>query len=247
MKIRIDDVKGFTKYFLSHINKINKAIPIRITPDRIYCFIANSDTTLYLYCEYEQDNDIEGVDEVVINLDNVNTFIKLLNTIKGNSIEFKYDVNKLVYNDGSMSFKFHLLDPRQVPDAKLPLNKFRSYNYDFDFKITYETLKDIIKASSFASDTEKLYFSTKNGCVYAEIDDKTKLNRNSFKIQISDTFNGNDLLNPIPINIEHIRNIVVNTFDETTFKINDRRSSLNANISYSSGVNVEYLIGVLKK
>ena len=70
-----------------------------------------------------------------------------------------------------------------------------------------------------------LYLSTKDGCVYGELNDRKRQNINCASIKVSESFKGNDIEMPIPIKYDNLRTIsasqgnTINTYVNTELSV----------------------------
>ena len=78
----------------------------------------------------------------------------------------------------------------------------KSFKIYVTFNINKDTIQQVFKGSTFASETNKLYFYTDNGNIMAELTDKARHNTDKFSISLGKAdFN----LKPIPVNFDNIR------------------------------------------
>jgi len=148
------------------------------------------------------------------------TFLRLFSGIEEEKITLEIDVNVIKYSNGTLSFKYHLLDESYIVNKKsVSESKLNALTYDTEFKLTKQKFAEIIKYNSIIPDAEKLYFVTNGKQVSFKISDEVKCNMNEITSVASNTFEGNPLTGSFPINIKNILLFNFNT-DEINVKIN---------------------------
>ena len=78
----------------------------------------------------------------------------------------------------------------------------------------------LLIGSTFTSETDKLYFFTKEGSMYGRLTDLDRHNVDVYTQKIADTFDGTPILTPIPINFETVRVICGLRFDKLKVYVN---------------------------
>ncbi len=145
------------------------------------------------------------------------TFLRLFSSIDADDITLDIESNVVKYKSSSVSFKYHLLDDSYLSNKKaISEEKLDQLSFDTTFDITKQKLSDILKFNSIVPDAEKLYFSTKDGKVFAKIGDEQKCNTNEINIEASEEFKGNEIVDNIPLNIQ---NILLLSFSSDTISV----------------------------
>lgn len=146
------------------------------------------------------------------------TFLRLFSgiTTEDEHITLEVADNVVKYNSLGFSFKFHLLDEFFLNDKKtINEEKINKIPLDTKFIITKEKFSEILKFNSIIPDAEKLYFYTKNGRVYSKLGDEQKANTNEICTDVSDKFEGKNLTESLPVNIQNLllMNFAVNEIE----------------------------------
>lgn len=219
MKINISDKKSFVNKFLTPLNKINENAVLRRAkdnPKRLTSLTSTNDGTLILYSVYNCSDDL---DPVTLNIPELGKYIKVLNCIDDNSIQIKFDKNCLIYNSDNINFKYHLLEDGILTAPPVSIEKIKSLDFNVNFTLNYSDVLNLLKGSTFTTDTNKIYFTYENGCIYGELTDKQKHNVDIFKQKICDSVTGT-LDNPLPLNFEVIRMLAGVRFETVKVFIN---------------------------
>jgi hypothetical protein len=145
------------------------------------------------------------------------TFLRLFSGIEEDSITLSIATNAIEYKESTFSFKYHLLDESYIVNKKsISEEKLNSISFDTSFSLTKQKLSEIIKFNSIVPDAEKLYFYTEGSKVFAKLGDQQKANTNEIVTEISSSFDGPNLSEPFPINIQ---NILLFSFNEQNIKV----------------------------
>ena len=112
--------------------------------------------------------------------------------------------------------------------------------FDISFNINKDTIQQVFKGSTFASETNKLYFYTDNGNIMAELTDKARHNTDKFSISLGEAdFN----LKPIPVNFDNIRLLsIIN--NDMTVNINTEYGVIIFDIEQNN-IKLKYIISAL--
>jgi len=106
---------------------------------------------------------------------------------------------------GDLKFKYHLLEDGILKVPSINIQKIKDLKFDTTFYLQKDNILQLLKASTFTTDTDKLYISTDDTKVYGELTDKQQGNVDSFKQPISMSYDGLSIPTPISINFELIR------------------------------------------
>ena len=166
--------------------------------DRIESLVASADNTLILYSEFTSKSDLEDS----LNIPDIKKLSRVVDTIPSNDIEFKINSNNLEYKGNGIKFKYHLFDEGFLSKPNVNLDKINAFKFDVNFSIDKNMLNQIFKGSTFASETNKIYFYTEDGELMAELTDRARHNTDNFTIAIQ---KADFDLKPIPINFDNIR------------------------------------------
>jgi len=206
-KLKIENRVEFLKY-LDSLSKINESAILTIKKDKIESLVASADNTLILYSEFTSKSGLEDV----LNIPDIKKLSRVVDTIPSNEIEFKINSNNLEYKGHGIKFKYHLFDEGFLSKPNVNLDKINAFKFDVRFSVDKNMLNQIFKGSTFASETNKIYFYTEDGQLMAELTDRARHNTDNFTIAIQ---KADFDLNPTPINFDNIRLLtsINKTFD----------------------------------
>jgi|TARA_R110000824_G_scaffold280668_2_gene468762 hypothetical protein len=196
-KLLIKNPDEFLK-FLDCNSKISDSSILEVASDKISSLASSADNTLILHSEYTADT---GFDDT-LNIPDLKKLYRVIDTIQSEDITLQVNTNNIEYNGSGIKFKYHLFDEGFLSKPNLNLEKINSFKFDVTFNINKDTIQQVFKGSTFASETNKLYFYTDNGNIMAELTDKARHNTDKFSISLGKAdFN----LKPIPVNFDNIR------------------------------------------
>lgn len=230
MLITISDRDRFVKSFLSPISKMSESACVSVHADRIQTVVNSPDSSLILYATREMPNkSVEQDSPLTLNIPNVNKFINLLSCVADDDIAVTYDQNKIVCSSGELKFQYHLLDDGILKIPSINIQKIKALEFDTSFFLTKDNLTSLMRASTFATDTDKLYVYTDGSNVIGELTDKQQMNVDSFRQPISMSYTGNSITSPLAINFELIRvisSLRINQECRITVHVNNSNSVL---------------------
>jgi hypothetical protein len=102
-----------------------------------------------------------------------------------------------------------------------------------------------MSAYSFVSDVTKIYFYSKDGKVYAEIDDKTMHNVDNVSLMLSSNYDGSDI-DPVSIKIEVFKSLVSSKYP-VKVKINAKHKVFIFITKEDENVELKYIVSALVK
>lgn len=206
MLIKISDRDRFVKSFLTPVSKMSESACITVYNDRVQTIVNSPDNSLILYATRKMVNsEVTTETPITLNIPNVNKFINLLTCVSDDDINVVYDQNKIVCVSGELKFQYHLLDDGILKVPSINIQKIKALEFDTNFFLTKDNLTSLMRASTFATDTDKLYISTENNNVVGELTDRQQMNVDSFKQPISMSYTGSNITQPLAINFELIR------------------------------------------
>lgn len=209
--LKITNRSEFLKY-LDSVSKINDSAIFEIKPEGISCLVSSADSTLVLFSEYALSSDFT----TTINVPDIKKLYRVVETITDEVISLTINGNNIEYKGKGVKFKYHLFEEGFLSKPNLNLDKIRSFKFDVNFDINRNVIQQLLKGSTFASETNKVYLYTEDGELKAELTDRARHNTDKFAITI-DTVDFN--LNPLPVNFDNIR-LLSNVNDTYKFNIN---------------------------
>lgn len=231
---------SFVKGFLSSIAGISDNA--RIQCGSIMESIVNSaDNTAILWAKYQTATETE----THFNLPNIKKITRLLSALE-EEFSLELHTNKLVYKGKPISFEYFLLDDAYIAIPPLNKEKIKSLETQVQCAITGEQLLSILKYSSVATDTEKVYFTVKGNELYAEINDKEKHNVTNVSLMITDEIqNAQDF--SIPFLMSGFRLLSCKAEDQMVFSFNIPLKLGVLQYKPSSDVTLKYIFSGLVK
>ena len=233
-QLKVANKAEFLK-LLDAISKINDSgVILDLQEDKITSLVSSIDSTLILCSEYKTKLDFNSS----LNVPDVKKLRNVLDTIEDTNIALDINSNNLEYKGDSVKFKYHLFEEGFITRPNINLEKINSFKFDVEFKLNKNTLQRLFKGSTFASETNKIYFYTENGNLMAELTDRARHNTDNFTLSLGKT----DIeLKPVPVNLDNIRllsiideefNVKVNTeYGVVVFDIEDKDIKLKYIIS----------------
>ena len=244
MKITINKETLINK-FMVPISKMVEKCVISLYPDHAQCLVTTHDTNPILYAYVKTTCDLGEEKEVCLNLPNINKLNRMLNCITSNEIDLEVNSNNIEYNSPNMKFKYHLLEDGVIDKTPISIEKIKNLKFDSDFIIDKDKAADIMKGTAFATDSNKLYFYTKDGKVYAELTDKEISNTDSVSYFITDEFSGTEIKTPILIDLE-IFKLFYGLKDSIITKINTKNRVLLFKLE-DTDYTLQYIVAPLTK
>jgi|TARA_R110002124_G_scaffold103480_1_gene252555 hypothetical protein len=234
-KFLIKNPDEFLK-FLDCNSKISDSSILEVTSDKISSLASSADNTLILHSEYTADTGFNDT----LNIPDLKKLYRVIDTIQSEDITLQVNSNNIEYNGSGIKFKYHLFDEGFLAKPNLNLEKINSFKFDISFNISKDTIQQVFKGSTFASETNKLYFYTDNGNIMAELTDKARHNTDKFSISLGKAdFN----LKPIPVNFDNIRLLsIIN--DSMTVNINTEYGVIIFDIEQNN-IKLKYIISAL--
>lgn len=243
MTISVPNRDHFISSFLLPLSRVNDSCIIKVSRKGWTSLVSSVDGALILYCNLHVDTDM---DELSLNIPDLGRLAKILSCIEEDSIDLNFTDNNINYESSEIRFKYHLLEDGIIMSPPIDINKLKSIDYNTAFRLTHDSLLNVIKASSFASDSDKIYFFTKDGKVYGELTDHQKHNSDSVTRCLSTQFSGDEITDSIPINFEMLRIIANNRADTIMVLVNTDLSVFTFEVSVGNIKNTYVVTGLVK-
>jgi DNA polymerase III sliding clamp (beta) subunit (PCNA family) len=216
--INVPDRQSFLKNFLLPISKINDGCVIEASSDGFSCLTATADSSVILFNKFNNDLDIEQ--PINLNIADIKKIIKVVECVEGESLSLNVDKNNINYNGNGIKFKYHLLEDGIITAPKLSIKKLTEIEFPIAFTLPYKTIVELLKGSTFATESNKLYFYSENGKVFGDLTDRARHNVDSFTLPVCD-YSGPSFTE-ICLNFELIRIISGVRVKELQCKINPK-------------------------
>jgi hypothetical protein len=222
MQIQLNN-NTFKKLFLEQISKISDAATIKVNKDSLDCITCTSDNSIVLSVSLP----VTISDEVTVktlNVGDIKKLIRALDCIAEENINIKLSNNNIVYSDKNIQFKYHLLEDGIITVPKINLQKLESLEFDSSFTVMDRSLSDMVRGSTFSTDSNKVYLTSQGNVLKGNLTDKTRYNIDNFELMVANDFKGTSIEN-MCLNFEIFRIL-------STCKV----SSLDCKISSKLGV-----------
>ena len=234
--LKVENKGEFLK-FLDAISKINDSgVIFDIKEDKITSLVSSIDSTLILYSEFNAATGFEDT----LNVPDVKKLRNVLDTIERDDINLSINLNNIQYNGSGVKFKYHLYEEGFINRPNINLDKISKFTFDVQFTLDRATLQRLFKGSTFASETNKIYFYTENGNLMAELTDRSRHNTDNFTISLGPV---DFTLDPIPLNLDNIR-LLSSINNEFEVKVNTEYGVVVFDIQ-DSDTKLKYIISAL--
>lgn len=239
MKLKILDKKEFIQNFLSPISTLNSMCCIDVSQNELKSVCSSPSNTLCLIITHP----VASEESQVINLPDVKRLSGVLSLIKHKEISLDIVNNNIKYNDGDIKFSYHLLENGLIKKTSLNLDKINNLEYNTTFEISEQNLDNLLRGTSFAAATNKIYIYSENNKIYAELGDKTKHNVDNFITTISETYTGTLLPKALPVSLDTFRLVNYNG-GNIKFSISSAYGIIKINIT-KGNTNLIYILSAL--
>jgi hypothetical protein len=219
MNLKIDK-KLFLSKFLTPVSRITDSCILTLNKDGVHTLTNTDDNGIILYAKLDTAIDID--EEVNLNISSLKKLNHALNCINETTLDLTINSNSINYTSDTLKFKFHLMEDGILTKCYANPEKIKLVSDDANntFYFTRDKLLEILKGNAFANETDKIYFYTEDDKVYGELTDKKYQNVNSLTFEVTDKYTGDDLLTPLPINLEVLRVFSSLKLDKTKAKVN---------------------------
>lgn len=157
--------------------------------------------------------------------------------------------NVIKFNGSSVKLKLHMSEKSIITvPSHVTADKFRSFVPTFKSVVSHSVLNNLIKGQAFLKNSItdlKLYFYVENSEFFAELTDYQTSHSDSFKIKLTDTYEGT-LISKVPIKADawNLLNIVNPSVEVNAMTVN--RKSIAYNIMFISqsieGLSYTYML-----
>lgn len=211
MNLRIADKSSFLTNFLIPVSKVTNSAVLKLKGSTLSTLISTSDNTVILSSIFTLP---DQYDELTLNIPDLTKLVRILSVIDKDDLTLDISGNYIAYKSEDIRFKYHLFEDGIIMIPKLSIEKLNNLTFDGKFNLSYPDIINLIKGSSVATDTNKIYLTFKDGTVTGELTDKTRPNVDSYGLKISSSYSGPQLATPTPLNFEIFRIISSMKFKE---------------------------------
>jgi hypothetical protein len=233
---------SFIKDILSPIANLNDRAIISFSELGGVSIVNNTENNVILYLKIN----IPSKEKIELNIGDVKKLSRALDCVEQDELNFDLSPGMIKYETDEITFKYHLLQSGLIQKHTIDINKINSLEFDTSFNITKDIFSKIIRGTSFATDTNKLYFYTKDKQVYANLTDYTMSQCDLIGFKVSDSFSGVDLKTELPLSIETFKLLQTNKSDTIQVNVNTKLKIIVFNINTELS-NLKYIVSGLVK
>lgn len=234
----------FKKLFLEQISKISDSAVIVLNNNKVSCLTCTPDNTVILSIDFPIEVSSDTL-PTTLNVGDIKKLIRAVDCIDKEKAALTLHNNNLTYKDKNIQFKYHLLENGIIPQPKINVEKLNKLEFDSTFTLQDKTLNEIIKASTFSTDSNKIYLTSYDNVLKGNLTDMTRFNIDSFETIISEKFEGAKIQN-LCLNFEVFRIISTGKFNELKCQISSKLGvvlfSFQNNI-----ITTKYIVSALTK
>jgi hypothetical protein len=195
--LKISSRAEFIKY-IDSFAKISDSFIAEVKEGGMSIITASPDNTLISYGSYSCSSNYS----TNLNIPDCKKLVRVLDTISSDTLELKLNSNNIEYVGDNVRFKYHLFEDGFLQKPSLSLDKIKSFAFDITFNLTKQQLSAIVKGSTFATETNKLYIYTDENKLIAELTDKARHNSDSYVMSLGVV---DFKLQPVAINFDNVR------------------------------------------
>lgn len=209
----------FLRQFLLPISKLADNISLNFTSEKMYATCNSNDGSVVLYAELRLET---KTDIPKLNIPDIKKFIRLLECIDQPDITLTITENAIRYNTAGLKFNYFLIDDSYIQKSPVNPEKILGLKFDSSFILPVSKFNEVMKGSSITTDTDKLYFYTKESKVYAELNDHQRQNVNNITYLVTNDYDGQEITENIPLNLENFR--ILSGLTQQQFNVNINNS-----------------------
>lgn len=243
--------KSFLEKLLRPVNRLTESCVLNVKEESLYSICSSADSTVILYAKAKLPVSINP--PVRLNLISIKKLLSGLECLGDNgefSIENEGNYIKCQNIDHDSKektfFKYHLVDDSVVKEAPVNINKIASLKFDTEFTISTTKIKQLMAGYAFASDLTKIYFSSRENNIVAEINDKTLQNVDHINLVVSSSFTGDPIEDPIALSMEIFKNLA-HCKSDIRVRLNTQYKVFIFQNTEEESVELKYIISALVK
>lgn len=242
MKIKLNKATVVEK-FLKPVNRITEKCVLNLTKKALFTISNVEDGSIILYARLDLPNATK--EDIKLNVSNITKLIRVFSCIDEEDIVLNVATNNINFNSKDIKFKYHLLEDGILESPLVSTDKINKLTFDHEFELSNDKLNELLKGSTFAIDTNKVYLYCEDNEVYGELTDRTLDLVDSITFKISDSYTGKDIVDKIPVNFEIFR-MLSGLKSDIHVKINTKLNLLMFELSKPDYV-LKYIIAPLVK
>ena len=243
MILTIPDREDFLNNFLTPISRVADSAVIKLQESSVSTIITTSDGTLVVHATY--NNVLSGI-EKNLNIPDLKKLCRVLSCIEEKGCALDISSNHIGFESSSVRFKYFLYEDNIIKTPKqINLEKLKELPFDGAFTIPFTSVTSLIKGSSIATDTNKIYITFKDSDVFGELTDKTRANTDSYGIKISDDYKGTPINVHLPLNFELFRIISCMKYKVLAASVASKRGLLTLDTGTET-TNMKFIVSALQ-
>jgi hypothetical protein len=241
MTLTIAEKDKFLNTFLIPISKVSDSVILKIVPGSITTLIATSDNTIIVNATYN-DSSIDITK--TLNVPDIKKFCRILSCIEESKLIFDVDSNYIGYTSTAVRFKYHLYEDNIITVPKINIDKLNALQFDGHFSLSQNAVHSLVKGSAIATETNKLYLSTKGNVMHGDLTDLTRANTDSYGMKLTEDYTGQGLTKPLPLNFEIFRIISCMKFKQIDAQIVTKMGVIVFDMNLESS-NIKFILSAL--
>ena len=244
MILTIPDREDFLNNFLTPLSRVADSAVLKLQTDNISAIIATSDNTLVVHATY--NNILSGI-EKSLNIPDLKKLCRVLSCIEDKGCALDISANYIGFESKTVRFKYFLYEDNIIKTPKqINLEKLKELPFDGKFSIPYTSIISLNKGSSIATETNKIYLTFKDSDVFGELTDKTRANTDSYGINISSDYTGDNISVAMPLNFELFRIISCMKCKVLSANIASKRGLLTLDTGTET-TSMKFIVSALQK
>lgn len=211
MPITISNKQDFINSFLTPISKIANSAVISTKGNLFTSTLSTPDNTILVNLSYTNGVDVGDHN---LNIPDISKLMRVLSVIDTQDISLNIDTNSISYTSEVSRFKFHLYEEGIISTPKVTFEKLNQIKFDGTFTIEHSTLLNLIKGSTIATDSNKIYLTFNKNTIFSDLTDKSRPNVDSYGMKLSENYTGPQLSIPTALSFETFRILASMKFKE---------------------------------
>jgi hypothetical protein len=231
MILPIQNRDNFIKSFLNPISRLATNCTLTVQDEKLeeISTVVHNNSNIFLKASYQIKN--SSSEGCLLCLPDTVKLIKILSCLNEDDFNLTYENNCITYNSGKGSkFRYHLFDDSLSLKSPFDFDRIKKIENWSEFTLTRESNNTILKALPFVTENSKIYLSSQNKEVHAELTDKKLQNVDSYTTTIGTNFTGESIPGELILDAELFRLISTLNFDECKVYINNEFKMLKLNI-----------------
>jgi len=243
--VKITDKTLFQDKFLTPISRFTDNVSLTVLENGIETVGATQDSSAIVFAHFGVDIDS---DVPRLNIPDIKKFSRLLDCINVNELDIEITTNSLKYKTKAFKFNYFLLEDMYMQRSPINVEKIKALPYDCSFTLPSTIFGEILRGSSIAADSDKLYFVMGEDGIYAELNDRERHNINNLTYHITDKLDTGELKDAqaIPLNLENIRLLSGIKVESFKVKINSTLKVVVFEVA-EKGLDIKFIISGLVK